>query len=176
MAAAGTAVQGRRPLQFADANRFLRRRCAAPAAALTAAPPPASPASSSMVRTKAKEVIMTVISIFQTMSRDAYPALLAGLETQFGHEESVEIAGQFLAAELADFHWESRVAERWLGAYESLDDEESELDRVAILGKLQGTWFVAICLVDGNGAVHELLDLRLMASETDAELAFGRLD
>ncbi len=118
---------------------------------------------------------MTMISIFQTTSRDAYPALLAGLETQFGHAESVEIAGQFLAAELADFHWDSRVAERWLGGYESLDDEESELDRVAILGRLQGTWFVAICLVDGNGRVRAMENLRLMGGEKEAEVAFGGL-
>jgi hypothetical protein len=118
---------------------------------------------------------MTMISIFQTISRDAYPALLAGLETQFGPDESVEIATQFLSAEQADFHWDSRVAERWLGAYESLDDEESELDRVAILGRLQGTWFAASCLVNGNGRVQAMQTLRLLASETDAEAAFDAL-
>ena len=116
---------------------------------------------------------MTMISIFQTTSRDVYPTLLAGLETQFGREESVEIAGQFLAAELADFHWESRVAERWLGAYETFDDDETELDRVAILGRLQGAWFTAECLVDGNGAVHSISNLRLAADEKEAETAFG---
>lgn len=115
---------------------------------------------------------MTMISIVQARSRDTYPVLLAGIETQFGHVGSVEIAGRFLAAELADFHWESRVAERWLGAYESSEDEEIELDRVAILGKLQGVWFIAVCLVDGNGAVHTIDNLRLMRCEKEAERVF----
>jgi hypothetical protein len=118
---------------------------------------------------------MTTISIFQTASRDAYPALLEGLETQFGREGSVEIASQFLAAEHADFHWDSRVAERWVGAYESLDDEDIELDRVAILGRLQGTWFVAICLVDGNGRPQSMQSLKLAGDEKVAEIAFEAL-
>lgn len=115
---------------------------------------------------------MTMISIVQAASRDAYPVLLAGLEAQFGREGSVEIAAHHLAAELADFHWDSRVAERWLGAYESVEDEDSELDRVAILGKLQGTWFVATCLVNGNGRAQSIDNLTLMASEKNAETAF----
>lgn len=118
---------------------------------------------------------MTMISIVQAASRDAYPALLAGIEAQFGREGSVEIAGRFLAAELADFHWESRVAERWLGTYESIGDEEIELDRIAILGRLQGIWFVATCLVDGEGAVHAMENLKLIPGEKGAETAFNRL-
>ena len=117
---------------------------------------------------------MTMITIVQAASRDAYPALIAGLQAEFGRTESVAIAAHFLGAEWADFHWDSRVAERHLGAYESLDDEDSELDRVAIMGRLQGIWFVATCLVDGNGAVHELNDVKLMPGETEAEEAFGR--
>lgn len=121
------------------------------------------------------EVSMTMISIFQMRSQDAYPALLAGIEAQFGAAGSVEIAAHFLNAELAEFHWDSRVAERWLGAYESFDDEDPALDRVAILGRLQGIWFTAMCLVDGNGAVHSIDNLRLMSGEKDAEQAFGRV-
>jgi len=54
---------------------------------------------------------MTMITILQTASRDAYPALLAGLEAQFSGAGNVEIAARFLDAELADFHWQSRSAE-----------------------------------------------------------------
>jgi len=118
---------------------------------------------------------MTMITIVQAASRDAYPALIAGLQAEYGRSGSVAVAAHFLGAEWADFHWESRVAERWLGAYESLDDEEAELDRVAIMGRLRGIWFVAKCLVDGNGAVHELHDLQLMPSEAEAEAAFGEV-
>ena len=121
---------------------------------------------------------MTQISILQAASRDAYPALLAGLEAQFGREAGVEIASHYLAAELADFHWESRVAERWLGTCETIegdDDEESELERIAIVGLLQGTWFAATCLVDGDGEVHALQNLALMVDETAAARAFDAL-
>lgn len=118
---------------------------------------------------------MTMISIVQAASRDAYPALLAGLEAQFGGDGSVEIASLFLAAEWAEFHWESRVAEAWMGPYESLDDDEIELDRVAILGRLQGTWFVAVCLVDGDGKVQDMSNLALAAGEKEVEKAFHKL-
>jgi hypothetical protein len=125
-----------------------------------------------MVRTQAKEAKMTMITIVQTASRDAYPVLIAGLQAEYGREESVAIAAYFLGSEWAEFHWDSRVAERHLGTYESVDDEESELERVAIMGRLQGTWFIATCLVDGNGAVHELRGLQLMTGERSAEEAF----
>ncbi len=115
---------------------------------------------------------MTMITIVQAASRDAYPALIAGLQAEYGQVESIAVAAHFLGAEWAEFHWDSRVAERHLGAYESVDDEDFELDRVAILGRLQGIWFVATCLVDGNGAVHELNDLQLMPGEIEAEEAF----
>jgi len=118
---------------------------------------------------------MAMITIVQTASRDAYPALIAGLQSEYGRGESVAIAAHFLGAEWADFHWDSRVAERHLGAYESVDHEESELDRVAIMGRLQGTWFVATCLVDGNGGVHELGELQLMPDERQAEEGFIKL-
>jgi hypothetical protein len=118
---------------------------------------------------------MTMISIVQTASRDAYPALIAGIETQFGSEGSVEIASEWLQAELADFHWDSRVDERWLGAYEGGEDDGEPLDRIAIVGRLGGVWFAAICIVDGDGAVHWLQHLELLKSGWDADDVFVRL-
>ena len=59
-------------------------------------------------------------------------ALLSGLELEFGRGAGEELAHRFLAAEEADFCWDARVEERWIGAYERPDDEEFELDRVAI--------------------------------------------
>jgi hypothetical protein len=115
---------------------------------------------------------MTMISIITMASRDAYPALLAGLEDEYGHDGAVEIATQFIAAEAADFHWESRMMERHLGRYEALDDDGEELDRVAIIGQLRATWFAAICIVDGDGAVHSMHGLRLFTSAWDADEAF----
>jgi len=121
---------------------------------------------------------MTMISILQVETRDAYPALIAGLEAQYGREGSVEIAAQFLEAELADFHWQSRMIERHLGRYEgaiNADDEGLELERIAILGVLKGAWFVATCIVDGDGAVHDLQRLRVMKCAEEAHEAFERV-
>lgn len=122
---------------------------------------------------------MTTIAILQTQSHDAYPALVAGLEAQYGREGSVEIACRFLDAELADFHWQSRMIERHLGRYEAafddVEDEDIELERIAILGVLKGAWFVATCIVDGDGAVHDIMGLRLANSEAQAREAFERV-
>jgi hypothetical protein len=115
---------------------------------------------------------MATISIISTASRDAYPALLAGIEAQFGPGGAVEVATHFLEAETADFHWESRVAQRWLGAYESAGDEDIELERIAIVGELKHVWFVATCLVDGNGAVESMQGLRLVRGPGEAYEAF----
>lgn len=85
------------------------------------------------------------------------------------------MAAFWIAAETADFHWEARTDERGLGAYESLDVYEDELDRVAIVGNLEGRWFAAIAIVDGNGAVHDLLRCDHFPAADAAALAFDRL-
>lgn len=121
---------------------------------------------------------MTMIAILQVEARDAYPALLAGLEAQYGREGAVEIAARFLDAELADLHWQSRIAERHLGRYQDgfdADGEGLELERIAILGVLKGAWFVATCIVDGDGAVHDITGLKLVQSEGQAHETFERM-
>jgi hypothetical protein len=93
------------------------------------------------------------------------------LEAQFG---SV-IASRILEAEAADFHWQARVRERYLGQY--LDDgfgSGEELSRVAILSELGGQWHAGVCLVDGDGAVETLLWLRTFGRAEDAIDAFER--
>jgi hypothetical protein len=114
---------------------------------------------------------MATISIIRTASRDAYPALLAGLRVEYGHAGAVELATHFLEAEAADFHWGSRVAERWLGTCEALEGESGGLERIAIAGELRHVWFVAICLVDGDGAVDSMHGLRLVGSANEAQQA-----
>lgn len=115
---------------------------------------------------------MATISIISTASRDAYPALLVGLQSEYGHAGAVELATHFLEAEAADFHWQSRVAERWLGTCESIDDDGLEFERIAIAGELRQVWFVAICRVDGDGAVEAMHGLKLVS---DAEEAYAAL-
>ena len=101
-------------------------------------------------------------------------ALVSGLAQEFGREVGEALAQRFLDAEEGDFHWEARVSERWLGTYDrSGEDDEIELDRVAILGRLDGEWFVAVCIVDGDGCPHGLIGRRSFASERAARRAYA---
>ena len=117
-----------------------------------------------------------MFSVVQSASRDVYPALIAGVERQFGSVGCAEIAGLFLEAERADFYWESRIEERHLGRYEPLIDDEDEdgleLERIAIIGMLGGAWFVATCIADGDGAVRDIETVSAMRSVEEAHSRF----
>src|SRR3546814_1621325 len=82
-------------------------------------------------------------------------ALVSGLEIEFGRGAGEALAQRFLEAEEIDFHWDAREQERWIGTYESAGDEDFELDRVAIVGRLDGQWFVAMMIVDGDGNAQD---------------------
>lgn len=84
-------------------------------------------------------------------------ALVSGLELEFGRGAGEALAHRFLDAEEVDFHWDARVEERWIGAYESADMDDVELERVAILGRFDGQWFVARMIVDGDGEAHGMI-------------------
>ena len=77
-----------------------------------------------------------------------------------------------LAAEEADFHWDARLSERWLGAYCSADEDEIELDRVAIVGRIDGRWFAATSIIDGDGMPHGITNRRTFDTRQEAERAF----
>ena len=100
-------------------------------------------------------------------------ALVSGLEIEFGPGAGAALATRFLEAEESDFLWDARASERWLGAYESIDEEDFELDRVAITGRLDGRWFVAVSIVDGDGNAHGLMGRRSFRSERQAREAFA---
>jgi hypothetical protein len=100
-------------------------------------------------------------------------ALVAGLEIEFGRGAGEALAARFLAAEACDFLWEARIEERWLGVYESVEDEDIELDRVAIIGRIGRRWFVARVIVDGDGHAHGLLGRRDFGSAKVARKAFA---
>jgi hypothetical protein len=93
-------------------------------------------------------------------------ALVSGLEQEFGHSAGAALAQRFLAAEEVDFHWDARLKERWLGFYHGSEEAGIELDRVRILGRIDGHWFVAVMLVDGDGNAHGMFGKR----------SFGRAD
>ena len=100
-------------------------------------------------------------------------ALIAGLEIEFGRGAGAALAERFLAAEEADFCWDARVEERWIGAYESVGDDGFELDRVAIVGRLKGRWFVAQMIVDGEGCAHGMIGKREFRSARAARKALA---
>jgi hypothetical protein len=70
-----------------------------------------------------------------------------------------------------DFRWDARLEERWLGAYESPHDDDLELDRIAICGQLDGRWFSATMLVDGDGQPHGMTGCRRFRSRVRAREA-----
>jgi hypothetical protein len=113
-----------------------------------------------------------VLSIYECADR-VMAMLIAGLEIEFGRGAAKGLAYHFLEAEEVDFHWDARISERWLGAYDAQDDDEMELDRIQILGRLDGRWFVATCIVDGDGNAHGMLGCRNFSSEIAARKAFS---
>lgn len=119
-----------------------------------------------------QEALMGMISQRCAAANDAYLALISGLETEFGTTEISGLATHFLDAEAADFHWEARQMERHLGAYESFDDDGGELESIRIIGFLNRRWFVATCIVDGDGEVQGLIKVRHFTSAWDADEAF----
>lgn len=101
-------------------------------------------------------------------------ALIAGLECEFGRGAGEALASRFLAAEESDFCWEARVSERWLGFCGRHHDEvDLELDRVQIIGFLDGQWFVATVIVDGDGNPHGMTARREFTRESDARAVFA---
>lgn len=121
---------------------------------------------------------MTIISAGSGGAGDAYARLVEGLQMEFGSVDVGTLARQILDAERADFHWNARIEERYLGQHLTLDvgddDDAGELARIAILTVLGGRWHAGICLVDGDGCATDLLWLRSFARREDAAEAFGR--
>jgi hypothetical protein len=121
---------------------------------------------------------MTFISATPGGSGDAYARLVQGLQKEFGTADVGALARQILDAERADFHWDARVQERYLGQHLALDcgdeDAAEELARIAILSFLDERWHAGICLVDGNGCATDLLWLRSYDRRVDATEAFAR--
>ena len=100
--------------------------------------------------------------------------LVSGLEIEFGRGVGEALAQRFLEAEEVDFHWDARVRERWIGSYESTDDEDLGLDRVRIFGRLDGKCFVAVMIVDGDGNAHGMMGKRDFKREREALAAFSQ--
>jgi hypothetical protein len=121
---------------------------------------------------------MTIISATPRGSGDAYERLVQSLQMEFGSSEVCLLAARILESEKAEFHWDARVQERYLGQHlpADLGDDEAgdELARIAILSFLAGRWHAGICLVDGNGCAADLLWLRSYDAREDATDIFAR--
>ncbi|QBM77503.1 hypothetical protein E2E30_18285 [Sphingomonas sp. AAP5] len=118
------------------------------------------------------ENIMTVFQPVSAASDRVMAALIAGLEVEFGRGAGEGLAQHFLAAEDADFRWEVRIGERWLGAYEG-SEEDFWLDST-ICGRLDAKWFAATMIVDGDGNAHGVLGCREFRSRKAAWEAMAK--
>ncbi|ARS28757.1 hypothetical protein [Sphingomonas sp. KC8] len=106
-----------------------------------------------------------------TASDRVMATLMAGLEMEFGRGAGEALAHRFLEAGETDFLWDARLEERWLGSYESIDDDDLELDRIAICGRLDGRWFASVMLVDGDGMAHGTMGKHFCRSRRSAHEA-----
>ena len=101
-------------------------------------------------------------------------AVVEGLRAEFG----AILADRILEAEVADYLWEARLKERYLGQHIDVGfggfEDERELSRIAILSFLGGLWYTASCLVDGEGVAVDLLWKQSFDSREATEAAFDR--
>ena len=120
---------------------------------------------------------MTIISATPGGSGDAFAKLVEGLQMEFGCADVGALAARILETEAADFHWDARVKERYLGQHYDVDlcsdGLVEELDRIAFLSFLAGRWHAGVCLVDGEGRASDLLWVRSFECRVDAEEAFA---
>lgn len=120
------------------------------------------------------------MTIFHSAQRGSagdrvFGALLAGLDIEFGEGAGEALAQHYLDAEERDFLWDARIDERWLGSCEDEEDADAQYDRVAVIGRLQGTWYTAVSIVDGEGRAQDLIARRDWESERSAREAWSGL-
>jgi hypothetical protein len=105
----------------------------------------------------------------------ACDGLVDALRAEFG----AVLAARIVEAEEVDFLWDARVSERYLGQHFGVEvghgnDEDGELSRIAIMSLFDGSWHVALCLVDGDGEAVALLWRHGCERREEAQAAFER--
>lgn len=114
---------------------------------------------------------MTMIS---AIANGACEARVNALLTEFG----ATVAARIMEAEAADFLWDARVKQRYLGQHFDVGlgfgEAEEELSRIAILSFLGGRWHAGTCLVDGEGSPSDMLWKMGFDGREEAEAAFDR--
>src|SRR3546814_13793221 len=86
------------------------------------------------------EVQMTTLNTHPHAEFDRFPQLVTDLVAEFGTKGIDAVIEHFIEAEHADFHWDGRLAEMNLGAWESLDEEDGSFERVAITEIGRASW------------------------------------
>ena len=108
---------------------------------------------------------------------DRFPQLVRDLKIEFGRDGLDAVVERFVAAELGEFVWDGRIAERDLGAYESLDDDEFDgSDRVRTLSIFRSRYRVATCIVDRSRRLQMMLVIHDFNDLPSAEFAFRNGD
>ena len=101
----------------------------------------------------------------------ACEALVDALRAEFG----AVLAARIIEAEELDFLWDARVSERYLGQHFEFDDHDGrELSRIAIMSLFDGSWHVAMCVVDADGEAAALLWRYVCNRREEAQAAFER--
>ena len=112
------------------------------------------------------------MNIISTAGTGRCEALVDALRAELGGV----LAERVIEAEAAEFLWESRIRERYLGQHVGvIDDEECSSDdvsRMAFLSFLDSCWHAGVCLVDGEGAALELLWNRKFRCAEEGKIAF----
>ena len=176
MTGARTALKARGCPPICCANRFpphpLARHETTRPVALTAAPPPVRRITFSTMKIDQMEAIMTMFQTLGMASAQVLNSLETGYKIAERRTAGETIDRQILISGEADFHWDVRLSERWVGAYYSADEDEIELDRVAIFGRIDGRWFAATSIIDGDGMPHGIANRRIFDTRQEAERAF----
>ena len=114
------------------------------------------------------------MNMVTTIDRRCGDMRMDAIRAEFG----AVVAGRILEAEAADFLWEARVRERYLGQhFDAICDEEDasqDISRIAFLSLFDGDWYAGIGLVNGEGAAVDLLWKQKFERLFEAESAFVR--
>ena len=120
---------------------------------------------------------MTMVSANMGRLEDGYSQLVRELQAEFQYGDVAGLADRIVESEAADFYWEARVCERYLGQHFDYDGDacgdDDELARVAILSFFSRRWHVGACLVDGESRAVGLLWRRSFGDLAEAESAFA---
>ncbi len=115
---------------------------------------------------------MTISTTQIHAAMDAFPRFLNTIRAEFP-DDCEAIANDIIEAELGDFCWDSRIAERRLGLVECFGDSDGEThEEVGILGFFRGQYLVATCILDGERRLRWMPKIRHFAEVADAESAF----